>query len=85
MKGATMLAAPQALGVVPSFSRPRVYDDNPYSEALFRTLKYRLYVIVAALAFWKSIAKGVILVLAILLNEKVLAGARRRARVRAAT
>jgi len=23
-----------------SFSRPRVSDDNPYSEALFRTVKY---------------------------------------------
>lgn len=41
MKGATMLATLQRLGVVASFSRPRVSDDNPYSEALFRTLKYR--------------------------------------------
>jgi len=41
MKGSTMLATLQALGVVASFSRPRVSDDNPYSEALFRTLKYR--------------------------------------------
>lgn len=41
MKGATMLATLQRLGVVPSFSRPCVSDDNPYSEALFRTLKYR--------------------------------------------
>lgn len=41
MKGATLLATLQFLGIVPSFSRPRVYDDNPYSEALFRTLKYR--------------------------------------------
>jgi len=40
MKGATMLAILQKLGVVPSFSRPRVSDDNPYSEALFKTLKY---------------------------------------------
>ena len=40
MKGATMLATLQALGVVPSFSRPSVSDDNPYSESLFRTLKY---------------------------------------------
>jgi len=153
MKGATLLATLQAQWVVPSFSGPRVYDDNPYSEALFRTLKYRLYVIVAALAsfsgvlaasrygagdprsgtqfefdvilaiilggtslkggkgsvlgtllgalvvavldnglnilnvltFWQSIVKGVILVMAILLNEKVLAGARWRALVRAAT
>ena len=41
MKGATMLATLQRLGVVPSFSRPRVSDDNPFSESLFRTLKYR--------------------------------------------
>lgn len=41
MKGATMLATLQKLGVVPSFSRPRVSDDNPYSEAMFKTLKYR--------------------------------------------
>jgi transposase InsO family protein len=41
MKGATMLATLQDLGIVPSFSRPRVSDDNPFSEALFRTLKYR--------------------------------------------
>lgn len=41
MKGATMLATLQQLGVVPSFSRPSVSDDNPYSESLFRTLKYR--------------------------------------------
>jgi putative transposase len=40
MKGATMLATLQALGVIPSFSRPSVSDDNPYSEALFRTAKY---------------------------------------------
>lgn len=41
MKGATMLATLQDLGVVPSFSRPSVSNDNPYSESLFRTLKYR--------------------------------------------
>ncbi len=40
MKGATMLATLQNLGVVPSFSRPSVSNDNPYSEALFKTLKY---------------------------------------------
>lgn len=40
MKGATMLATLQKLGVIPSFSRPRVSDDNPYSESLFKTLKY---------------------------------------------
>ena len=41
MKGATMLATLQDLGIVASFSRPRVSNDNPFSEALFRTLKYR--------------------------------------------
>ncbi len=40
MKGATMLATLQQLGIVPSFSRLSVSDDNPHSEALFRTLKY---------------------------------------------
>lgn len=41
MKGATMLATLQQLGVIPSFSRPSVSNDNPYSESLFKTLKYR--------------------------------------------
>lgn len=40
MKGSTMLAMLQKLGVVPSFSRPSVSNDNPYSESMFRTLKY---------------------------------------------
>jgi putative transposase len=41
MKGSTMLATLQRLGVVASFSRPQVSDDNPYVEAVFRTLKFR--------------------------------------------
>lgn len=41
MKGSTMLATLQRLGVVASFSRPSVSDDNPYVESLFRTLKFR--------------------------------------------
>ncbi len=40
MKGATMLATMQRLGVMPSFSRPSVSNDNPFSESLFKTLKY---------------------------------------------
>jgi len=40
MKGATMLAKLQHLGIMPSFSRPSVSNDNPYSESLFGTLKY---------------------------------------------
>jgi putative transposase len=41
MKGATMLATLQKLGVMASLSRPAVSNDNPYSESLFKTLKYR--------------------------------------------
>jgi putative transposase len=41
MKGATMLATLQKLGVAASFSRPSVSNDNPFSESLFRTMKYR--------------------------------------------
>ena len=40
-KGATMLGTLQKLGVAASFSRPSVSNDNPYSESLFKTLKYR--------------------------------------------
>ena len=36
-----MLSTLQRLGIVPSFSRPRVSNDNPYSESTFRTMKYR--------------------------------------------
>ena|SRR3990167_1380475 len=35
------VATLQSLGVMPSFSRPAVSNDNPYSESLFKTLKYR--------------------------------------------
>ncbi len=41
MKGEAMLATLQRLGVAGSRSRPAVSNDNPFSEALFRTLKYR--------------------------------------------
>jgi putative transposase len=41
MKGSTMLATLHRLSVLASFSRPRVSDDKPYAEALFRALKYR--------------------------------------------
>ena len=40
MKGATMLGTLQNLGVVPSFSRPSISNDNPFSESTFKTLKY---------------------------------------------
>lgn len=41
MKGKTLLATMQWLGIAQTFSRPHVSDDNPFPEALFRTLKYR--------------------------------------------
>jgi len=41
MKGATMKVTMEKLGITASYSRPRVSNDNPYSEALFRTCKYR--------------------------------------------
>jgi putative transposase len=40
MKGATTLATMQRLGIMPSFSRPSVSNDNPFSESMFKTLKY---------------------------------------------
>ena len=41
MKAGTTLATLQKLGVAASFSRPSVSNDNPFSEACFRTVKYR--------------------------------------------
>lgn len=41
MKGATLMATLHQLGIEPSYSRPAVSNDNPYSESLFKTLKYR--------------------------------------------
>lgn len=41
MKSLTMRAKLEELGVTSSYSRPRVSNDNPFSEALFKTLKYR--------------------------------------------
>ena len=40
MKSITLRAKLQELGVENSYSRPRVSNDNPYSESLFRTVKY---------------------------------------------
>jgi len=40
-KSFTLLARLDALGVLASFNRPRVSNDNAYSESLFRTCKYR--------------------------------------------
>lgn len=45
-RGSTMTSKPLALlladlGMTKSHSRPRVSNDNPYSEAQFKTMKYR--------------------------------------------
>ena len=41
MRGAMLESRLEKMGVLRSFSRPRVSNDNPYSESLFRTVKYR--------------------------------------------
>jgi putative transposase len=41
LKATTVLSMLNWLGVKPSYSRPRVSDDNAYAESLFRTAKYR--------------------------------------------
>jgi putative transposase len=40
MKSQTMRVKLEELGISPSYSRPRVSNDNAFSESLFRTLKY---------------------------------------------
>lgn len=42
MKGATLKATLERLGVLTSYSRPSVSDDNPYIESLFGTMKTRV-------------------------------------------
>jgi len=42
MKGLTLVSFLVQIGVAMSFSRPRVSDDNPFIESLFRTLKYHV-------------------------------------------
>lgn len=41
MKGATLLETLHRLDITPSYSRPRVSNDNAFAESLFRTCKYR--------------------------------------------
>jgi transposase InsO family protein len=41
MRAATLEARLEELRILRSFSRPRMSDDNPYSESLFRTTEYR--------------------------------------------
>ncbi len=46
MKSFTLKAKLEDLGIISSYSRPRVSNDNPFSESLFRTMKY--------CSFWPS-------------------------------
>jgi transposase InsO family protein len=41
MKSQTLKIKLEELGVLSSYSRPRVSNDNAYAESVFRTLKYR--------------------------------------------
>jgi putative transposase len=41
MKGASLLETLYRLGIMKSYSRPRVSNDNAYAESIFRTCKYR--------------------------------------------
>lgn len=40
MRGYSMLAVMERLGVKPSFSRPYLSTDNAYAESMFKTMKY---------------------------------------------
>jgi transposase InsO family protein len=41
LKATTVLAMLHWLGIKPSYSRPRVSNDNAFAESAFRTAKYR--------------------------------------------
>ncbi|WPB73240.1 IS3 family transposase [Archangium violaceum] len=41
MRGETLRKTLRSMGILPCFSRPGVSNDNPFSEALFRTIKSR--------------------------------------------
>ena len=42
MRSCTLLAKMYTLGILSSYSRPRVSNNTPYSESPFRTIKYCL-------------------------------------------
>ena len=59
MKGAARLATLQAMGVVPSLSRPVLSYGSPFPEPLFKTLKYwrdYLHQAVENLLFYSSVS-----------------------------
>lgn len=60
MKGSTMLATLQLLGVIPSFSRPSVSNDNPFSESLFKHLNIGQNIQIMVLFHWRTQENGAI-------------------------
>jgi transposase InsO family protein len=54
LKATTVLAMLHWLGIEPSYSRPRVSDDNAFAEALFRTAKYRPEFPIKGFADWEA-------------------------------
>jgi putative transposase len=58
MKSVTLLSKLYGLSITPSRGRPRVSNDNPYSESLFRTLKYCPQWPQDALPIWTQHAAG---------------------------
>ncbi|MDJ0377804.1 IS3 family transposase [Cryobacterium sp. PH31-L1] len=40
MRSKDLIDALEGNGIITSYSRPRVSDDNPFSESLFKTIKY---------------------------------------------
>ena len=58
LKATTVLAMLHWLGIKPSYSRPRVSDDNAFVESLFKTAKYRPNSRRAASPAWTKPASG---------------------------
>lgn len=58
MKSVTLLSKMYDLGITPSRGRPRVSNDNAYSESLFRTLKYSRSGHTMASAVWMRRGPG---------------------------
>jgi transposase InsO family protein len=59
MKGMTILAMLYHLGITPSFSRPRVSNDNPFIESYFKTLKYAVGYPVVPISMIKGQTEGI--------------------------
>lgn len=58
IKGQTVQVMLSKLSITPSFSRPRVSDDNAFVESLFRTCKYMPNFPKSALLRWRQRANG---------------------------